>query len=294
MKALWMILSVLLFGGIAMAEVEWETSDLGETAFIPMESAPFPHESRVDGHEYGDTKFPADKHYSDNTVALFVPAGFEPTDSIDLIYYFHGWGNNVRQSLETFNLREQIVASGKNVILVFPEGPKDASDSTIGRLEEEGAFANLTEEAFSQLKKAGKVSEEASVGRIILSGHSGAYRAMSFAAQHGGIEDHLSEIYLLDASYAMLDNFADWLARGEDHRLCTIFTEHLAGDNVDLMLMLEERDVPSAMTRDETLSEEWLKENRAAFIYTKIRDHNTAVERLEIFLKTSGNANLIM
>ena len=38
-------------------------------------TAPFPHPSRAEGHKYQDRFFPVDKHYSDSTVAIFIPKG---------------------------------------------------------------------------------------------------------------------------------------------------------------------------------------------------------------------------
>src|SRR5215813_6423137 len=74
--------------------IDWEKSELGETAFVPMKSAPFPHPSRDKGFKYGKTTFPRDPHYADSTVGLFIPRGFRRTAKVNVLVYLHGWGNN--------------------------------------------------------------------------------------------------------------------------------------------------------------------------------------------------------
>ena len=59
----------------------------------------FPHEKRAKGHTYEGKAYPADLHYSDRTVAIFVPKGFRAGDATDLVFYFHGWRNNVDDTL---------------------------------------------------------------------------------------------------------------------------------------------------------------------------------------------------
>src|SRR5450759_5337602 len=55
----------------------------------------FPHEKRAQGHTYDGKSYPADVHYGDRTVAIFVPKGFRDGDATNLVFYFHGWRNNV-------------------------------------------------------------------------------------------------------------------------------------------------------------------------------------------------------
>lgn len=46
--------------------------------------------------------------------------------------HFHGWQNTVAGTLPQFKLIEQLVASGRNVVLLVPEGPQNAPDSAGG------------------------------------------------------------------------------------------------------------------------------------------------------------------
>jgi hypothetical protein len=278
-----MILSVVLFvlfAAFGPTEVEQTTSELGTTYFLPMQNAPYPHSSREAGFtNSAGTHWPKEPHYTDNTVALFVPAHFQAGETIDLIFYFHGHNNDVRAALETFELREMVVASGANAVLVFPQGPKRAGDSGGGRLEEAGAFAALADEVRAALTTLG-VCDNPRLGRVVLSGHSGAFRVLSFALEHGGLEDHIAEVYLLDASYGRLEQFSGWAQRNPGAVLRSVFTAHLADENVVLMAHLQAGATPYALCLDEGMTDELLATNRIVFVHTQTRDHNGAVALL--------------
>src|SRR6185503_15680092 len=96
--------------------------------------------------------FTAKEHYSDNTVALFIPKKFRETDRVDFVVHFHGWHNSVAGTLATFHLIEQLVASGKNAVLVVPEGPRNAPDSFGGKLEDADGFKNFMAEVVVTLQ----------------------------------------------------------------------------------------------------------------------------------------------
>ncbi len=264
--------------------VQWERGEYGDTAIVPMASAPFPHESRNDGFRNGDAFFPRDPHYVDNSVAIFIPKGFDPSGRTDLLVYFHGHGNNVRKSLESFHLREQIVVGRRNLILVFPEGPKDAADSGGGRLEEPGALAGLVAEAMNLLVAERKVPT-GQVGRVYLAGHSGAYRVISFCLQHGGLEDRVAGACLLDATYARHDAFPHWIKRRADARLFSIFTDHLAARNVSLMTALRRMSVPHQLASTDDATGDMLRGERVLFLHAPNLTHDQTVQWLERWLR---------
>ena len=179
-RSLTIVLTFLICNNITAAppeqtaQIAWETTAEGETAYVPMKSAPYPHPSRANGHTYNKVTYPTDKHYSDSTVGLFVPRKFSRSPKVYLLVYLHGWNNNVRKAIPEYKLREQIVASGQNIILVFPEGPRDAPDSSCGKLEDTNGLKHLVEEALATLHTAGKI-DEPQLGHVLLAGHSGAY-----------------------------------------------------------------------------------------------------------------------
>ena len=69
-------------------------------------------------------------------MAVFIPKGFRETGTIDFLIHFHGWQNEVTNVLPRYQLLEQVVESRRNVILVVPQGPRNASDSFGGKLED--------------------------------------------------------------------------------------------------------------------------------------------------------------
>jgi hypothetical protein len=266
----------------------WDQSDLGLTAIFPMQAAPYPHASRENGFKNGQQSFPRDPHYIDNSVAFFIPKSYLPGERVDLLVYFHGHNNNLRKALDQFKLREQIVASGQNVILVFPEGPKDAADSGCGKLEEPGGLKRLTDEVLDTLAAEGKTTSKR-LGLVLLAGHSGAYRVLSCCVQHGGLEDHVAAVGLLDSSYGQLDNFVDWAKRKPDARLFSIFTDHLAAQNVYLMTHLHKQNLAYALMDDQDATPADLAKNRILFLHTQKLKHDETVSWLENWLKAVGS-----
>lgn len=95
----------------------------------PTSIGPFPSPQRAQGHAYRGEVFPAEKHYADNRVAIFVPPGFQPDAPLNFVVHFHGWRARLDQLLPKFRLLEQFVAIGKNVLLEVPQGPLEAPDS---------------------------------------------------------------------------------------------------------------------------------------------------------------------
>ncbi len=271
--------------GLRVSTVSWEPSELGQTAVVEMKNAPYPHASRADGFKNGGKQYPREPHYVDGSVALFVPRGFRAGERTDLLLYFHGHLNNVRRAMAEFRLREQVVASGRNVILVFPEGPKDVPDSGGGKLEEKDGLKRLVDEVLDVLVAERKIPGR-SLGRVVLAGHSGAYRVISFCLEHGGLEENVTDVGLLDASYARLDAFVDWVARKRDGRLFSIFTDHLSGENVYMMTHLRKRGVSYELRDEDDVGDDTLRAARVLFVNTTKLSHNETVRWLERWLRS--------
>jgi hypothetical protein len=141
------VLAATLAAGAAVAQqplpLTERYADIGTMIVTTSAFTMFPHEKRAQGHTYEGKSYPANLHYSDRTVAIFVPKGFRAGGATDLVFYFHGWRNNVDDTFEKFRVAEQLAASGVNAVLVLAEGPKNAPDSFGGKLEETGDDAGL-------------------------------------------------------------------------------------------------------------------------------------------------------
>ena len=110
-------------------------------------------------------------------------------------------------------------------------------DSGCGKLDEQDCLKRLADEVLDRLGKEGKIPGP-KLGRVLLAGHSGAYRVISYCLDRGGLENNITDVCLLDASYDRLDSFVAWAARRSTGRLFSIFTNHLAAENVQLMTQL--------------------------------------------------------
>ena len=109
-----------------------ERSAIGTTLWLELEHGPFPYR---------------DKPYTDATTAVFVPRHFRVREHrIDTVLHFHGHEATVPRVLQGFALREQLFDSRQNAILVVPQGPVNARDSSGGKLDRpDGLLRFLTE-----------------------------------------------------------------------------------------------------------------------------------------------------
>src|SRR5215831_8417840 len=55
----------------------------------------FPDSAREQGHNYDSLHYSASEHYHDSTVLLIVPEHLDRKRKLDLVFWFHGWNNNI-------------------------------------------------------------------------------------------------------------------------------------------------------------------------------------------------------
>ncbi len=286
-----LLLSLLTAGGVAGAEsLDQRYAAQGKLIVTQFVSAPFPHPSRANGRKYKDEFYPADRHYADSTVALFIPKDFRETGRMDFIVHFHGWRNTVAGTLQQFKLIEQLVASGKNAVLIVPEGPHNAPDSGGGKLEDPNGFKRFMEEAVTTLRQRGVFKKDFLLGDIILSGHSGGYLVMSAIVDRGGLTPHIKEVWLFDALYAQGDRFLAWSQR-PDGRLLNIYTDD-GGTKTrteEMIATLKEQNKPALISTDENVLGTELQTNRFIFLHTDLTHNGVMAERktFQRFLETS-------
>lgn len=240
---------------------------LGNMLVIQSSYAMFPHANRDSGHTYGGTKFPAELHYRDSSVAIFVPKGFRPGKTVDLVFYFHGWMNNIDSAFAQYRIIEQFSESNKNAILVHPEGPRNAPDSFGGKLEEADTFRRLVGDVIAKLQSDKLIQETSVPGRIVLAGHSGAYRVMAFILMRGGLTKNIHEVYLFDALYGETEKFAYWIDHSKG-RLINIFTAEggTRGESLNLLDCLRAWQIPAFAAPESTVTTQELRTHRLLFI----------------------------
>lgn len=217
-------------------ETEWIRQPWGEMGVAHLASAPFPDESRRNGFKSSRGTIPYEGHYDDSSVVFVIPNGFQKGRQVDFIVHFHGHKSDALRVVGKYRLGDQLDISGRNAILVLPQGPKDAADSSGGKLERDGAFKTFMVEVVHVLSTAKRLSAGSEVGDLILSGHGRAHQVLGSVLERGGLTDRVREVWLFDAAYAGLDKLAAPFARpNAKPRLRSIFTGNLVDENVQLM-----------------------------------------------------------
>ena len=269
----------------------WQALPQGQLILRPFASAPYPHPSRDAGYKNSAGKeFPREGHYDDSTIGIFIPANFKPADEVDYVVYFHGHSHHVSDLFPKYKLPEELAAAKVNAILLVPQGPKDAPDSGGGKLElDQGAFSRLIAEVTRYLNDEKKIRTK-KVGRIVLSAHSGGYKVTAAILNHGGMGRQISDVLLLDASYGELPIFAAWCKNDPDHRLVSLFTDHLADENQQLMTMLDGAKVPYQKLDEMNVTDEKFAVRGPSFMHTKGPHDQVPVDYFGRLVKTSALA----
>jgi hypothetical protein len=283
MRFTFLLFAICLFHKANCAEIpqngSWVTDNQGEYIISTMQNAPFPHKSRKNGHTYNKTFLSMEDHYNDNSVGILIPPDYNKSDSVDLIIHFHGWGNNVAKEIQKFNFRNLLAQSGKNVIMLLPQGPENAQDSTCGKIEDPDGLKKLVYEVLEFLFTQKKIKTE-NIGKIILSGHSGGYRPVAFGLDIGGLDDYISEVYLFDAAYDYLDIYTSWVKKNNG-RLISICTKHLFKENIEIMRNLQKIGAEEfSILLDDDVTSSALAKRQISFIFTSLK-HNEVISKTD-------------
>ena len=256
----------------------------GQMILTQFNTAPFPHPKRAEGHTYQGKKYPAKEHYSDSTVAIFIPKGFRETGRVDLLVHFHGWFNDVAGTLAGYKLIDQLMASGRNVVLVVPEGPRKAPDSFGGKLEDDGGFKRFIDEVLQTLRHQSDLTNKAfNLGDIIISGHSGGYEVMSAILDRGGLTDQIKEVWLFDGLYAQADKFLAWVGKRQG-RFIDIYTDGggTKARSQELIAALKQQGIPMLAVEEKDATPSDLEAHKVIFLHTDLR-HNDVLEKRQEF-----------
>ncbi|MCA9562768.1 MAG: twin-arginine translocation signal domain-containing protein, partial [Myxococcales bacterium] len=131
-------LGTSLLGRMRRAEATVEAAEVadifegsrGVTLTFNMQHGPFPCRG---------------SSYRDNRTFVFVPHHFRlpASDRVDTVVHFHGHNTTAEEAMERHELREQFYDSCQNGILVMPQGPDNAEDSSGGNLDREDGFLDF-------------------------------------------------------------------------------------------------------------------------------------------------------
>jgi len=235
-----------------------------KTSLVDFETAPFPYRGAVPGSNrpfldagqpgqrghvnFRGRMFLESKTFGDDRVLLHIPQGFDPNRPAVMVVFFHGHGATLERDVrDRQRLPDQISAAGLNAVLVAPQFAFDAADSSAGKFWDPDGFKHFLDETAKKLATLYGDQRSASAFAdmpIVLVAYSGGFGPTLSVLARGGAQERIRGLVLLDALYAGIDQFADWIA---DHRstfFVSSYTPHTAHHNADLEHELNERAVP--------------------------------------------------
>ncbi len=235
-----------------------------KTSLVDFETAPFPYHGRVPGSNrpflnagepghrghvnFRGRVFWESETFSDSRVLLHVPPGFDPQRPAVIVVYFHGHGANLAGDVrDRQQVPAQITAAGINAVLVAPQFAVNAADSSAGKFWEPNGFKRFLDEA--AVKLASLYGDPRSAPAfanmpIVIVAYSGGFGPTLSVLDRGGARSRVRGVVLLDALYAGIDRFADWIAENRLAFFVSSYTPHTAHHNADLERLLRERSVP--------------------------------------------------
>jgi hypothetical protein len=154
-----------------------------------------------------------DQTYSDRSVLLAAPQGFDPAQPGVIIVFFHG---NMATLSRDVIARQQIVRqlsdSGLNAVLVAPQLAVDALDSSAGRFWSPGGFAAFLSEAQTKLGELYPNAHGAFRRMpVVIVAYSGGYLPAVYSLAVGGDQGRVRGVVLLDALYGERDKFVSFV-----------------------------------------------------------------------------------
>lgn len=244
----------------------------------------FPDTGRANGHSYDGKLYDAASHYRDSSVMIIVPRGVKKQKELSIVFWFHGWFNNIDSCNAFFQITDQFLRANKHAILVLAETSKNAPDSYGGKLEQVNMFSLLVNDVMNTLKEKKFIARHSRPGNITLAGHSGAYRVIAYILQNGGLP--VSDVLLFDALYSQVDKFTQWIEADKQHRFVHWYTNHGGGTDevsVDMMNGLKEKGIPFVLLEEKDANPSILQSNRIVFVHS-LREHNEVIHQPDNFM----------
>ena len=281
--------AILLFAGIIFLSGVTAQVKHSKQYKINSDHTSFPDTGRMAGHRYHDVLYDAQNHYSNHSVLIVVPPTFKAGKNINFIFWFHGWNNNIDTALVYYHLLTQFEESKVNAVLVLSETASNAPDSYGGKLEQQGMFSELVNDVLVKLKQEKQISNKSKPGKILLAGHSGAYRVMANILHLGGMP--VNEVILFDALYANTNEYINWIKQDDAHRFINLYTS-VGGTDEETKRMINEltlQNVSIKSIEETENSVDILRNSRILFIHSA-HEHNDIIfnpDNFKMFLEQS-------
>ena len=249
---------------------------------ITSSNTSFPDTGRMEGHVYNNISYNSADHYSDSSVIIITPKNFYAKKKVDMIFWFHGWNNNIDSALVRYGLSRQFAEAGANAVLVLAETAKDAPDSYGGKLELKNTFNKLVNDVLKKLVGMNVISTGCIAGNVILAGHSGAYRVIANILQNGNVP--VNEVILFDALYADTDKFMNWLTADKGLRFINIYTNDggTYDETKNMMSQVKNLNIPADSLEEVDVTPAIIQNNKIIFIHT-LHAHNDIIQHPDNF-----------
>ena len=193
------VVAVVVSAVVAHADLPdalvWESSRFGEYFVAELPSAPFP---------YGGAS------WDDPSVLVYLAAPIQHPNA-DVITHLHGHNASLRDVVRTQYLLEQSALSGRDAVLIVPQGPESAASGDFGRLADDDGHLNLVSDVLALLYREGRL-ERPVPGLQALTSHSGGYVATAAILERGGLPIHA--VHLFDSVYGYESTFAAFARAG--------------------------------------------------------------------------------
>ncbi|HTR28405.1 MAG TPA: hypothetical protein VMH27_03995 [Puia sp.] len=255
----------------------------------------FPDTGRAKAWLDGDSVLqPVAGHYDDSSVILVVPPRLKRSRNTDLIFWFHGWHNNIDTALQFYGLARQFAAANCDAVLVLGEAARNSADSYGGKLKQKGDFAGLVRDVMNELKRYGVVPADAVAGHIVLGCHSGGYSAVADILAN--VQVPVDEVYLFDALYGRLPVFMDWIRQDRRHHFVHWYTDHGGGTDVvsdTLMRQLGVQHIDYLLTTEALLDAGQIRNSRVLFVHST-REHNVIIDNPDDFKLLLENSSVLL
>jgi hypothetical protein len=265
---------LLLHTGTAL----FAQADRGAVVFhIQASHTSFPDTARLKGHTGNQVFYNAGDHYSDSNVLIVAPKNLKADKKVDLIFWFHGWHNNIDTALAYYQLTRQLMTSGINAVLVLPEAAKNAADSYGGKLEKPGVFKALVADVLRELKNKKMIGAQCESGHILLGGHSGGGEVISYIVENGQIG--INEVVLFDALYGGTEKFMVWIKGDTGHRFIHLYTDYGYGpkdESQNMTSLLKQEQIPFLEVEEAVLTPQQIQNNKLLFIHS-LSQHNDII-----------------
>ena len=249
---------------------------------ITSSNTSFPDTGRLNGHVYNKVMYNTADHYSDSSVIIITPKNFVAKKKVNMIFWFHGWNNNIDSALIRYGLSRQFAEAYVNAVLVLAETAKDAPDSYGGKLEQKNTFHNLVNDVLKKLVSMNVIHAKDRVGNVIIAGHSGGYRVMAHIVQNGNVP--VKEVILFDALYANRDQFMNWLTADKHHRFIDLYTDH--GGTFDetkiMMKQVSDANLSEDSLEEANVTPTIIRNNKIIFIHTP-HEHDYIIQHPDNF-----------